>query len=270
MKAIFNDELLDFKQIELGIQDRGFCYGDGLFETMAVIKSKPRFLQRHFDRLVKGSSVLGLSLDQITMEYIQENCFKLIRENAIEDFGKLRLTVWRKGDGLYVPAVRRVNYLLTAAPADLPILTELTRVGFSEKLVNYPAIHTSFKTISALKYVLAGQEKKERGLEEIIINDHNGFVSEALESNIFMKKDEVYYTPPIATGCIEGVMRNWLIDELKSRKVAVEECFITPGELLQAESAFTTNAMGIRHILQIQNAVLTTDRYIQELHNSIT
>jgi len=270
MKAIFNGELLDFNQIQLGIQDRGFRYGDGLFETIAIVKSKPRFLQRHFDRVVKGSNVLGLSLEQITVENLQENCSKLIGENAIKDFGKLRFTVWRKGEELYAPSEEGANFLLTAEPVDSPIIRELNKVGFSEKVVNYPGIHTSFKTISAMKYVLAGQEKKERKLEEVIINDHNGFVSETLASNIFIKKDEVYYTPPVATGCIEGIMRNWLIDQLKSNQMPVLEYFMTPDELLQAESVFTTNAMGIGHILRIQNTVLTVDTYIQDLFESIS
>lgn len=270
MKAIFNGELLDFSQIQLGIQDRGFRYGDGLFETIAVIKSRPRLLQRHFDRVVKGSRVLGLSLEQITIENLQENCSKLIRENAIEDFGKLRFTVWRKGAGLYVPSDEGTNCLLTAEPVGKPIIKDLNKVGFSEKVVNYPGIHTSFKTISALKYVLAGQEKKDRKLEEIIINDHNGFISEALTSNIFIKKDEVYYTPPVATGCIQGIMRNWLVDELKSSQIPVEERFMFPNDLMEAESAFTTNAMGIGHILRIQNTVLTADTYIQDLFESIS
>jgi branched-chain amino acid aminotransferase/4-amino-4-deoxychorismate lyase len=270
MKAIFNDELLDFNQIQLGIHDRGFRYGDGLFETIAVIKSKPRFLQRHFDRIVKGSQVLGLSLEQITVENLEENCSILLRENAIRDFGKLRFSVWRKDGGLYVPSEEGANFLLTVEPVDMPIFRKLNKVGFSEKVVNYPGIHTSFKTISALKYVLAGLEKNDRKLDEIIINDHNGFVSEALASNIFIKKGQVYYTPPVVTGCIEGIMRNWLIDALKSRKIPVTEHFMTPNELLEAESVFTTNAMGIAHIVRIQDTVLAVDKYIQELFESIS
>jgi branched-chain amino acid aminotransferase/4-amino-4-deoxychorismate lyase len=270
MKAIFNGDLLDFNQIQLGMHDRGFRYGDGLFETIAIINKQPRLLDKHFDRVVNGSKILSLDIEEITLKILLENCSRLTKANAIKDYGKLRFTIWRKEGGLYLPLGAQVNYLLTVESTDPPVLNEVDSVGFSEKVVNFPASHSPYKTINALKYVLAALEKKERGLDEIIINDHNGFVSEALESNIFIKKDGVYYTPPVATGCIEGIMRNWLINQLKSNEIPIEERFMIPNEILDAEAIFTTNAMGIKHIRHIQNVAFNADLYVQELIDSIS
>jgi branched-chain amino acid aminotransferase/4-amino-4-deoxychorismate lyase len=269
MKAIFNGELLDLDQIHPGITDRGFRYGDGFYETIAVIRSNPRLLDKHFNRVVQGSKILRFDIEKITLENLRENCGRLLRANSIKDFGKMRLTIWRRDGGLYVPTGSEINVLLTAETVDPPVFKKLSKVGFSESVVNYPGLYTPFKTISALKYVLAGLEKKERALEEIVINDHNGFISEALESNLFVKKDGVYFTPPIATGCIEGIMRNWLMNELKSNQVSIEERFMIPNEMLEAEAVFTTNALGIRHIMQIHNTTFTADKYVQELFDSI-
>ena len=102
--------------------------------------------------------------------------------------------------------------------------------------------------MSAIKYVIAGIEKNDKKLDEIIILDSRGYVSETLSSNIFWKKNNKYYTSPISTGCVEGIMRNQLIDQLKHKGILVEEKLVAVSELLESDSIFTTNSMGIRHI----------------------
>ena len=85
-------------------------------------------------------------------------------------------------------------------------------------------------------------------VEEIIILDSRGYVSETLSSNIFWKKNNRYYTSPISTGCVEGIMRNQLMNQLKHKGILVEEKLVAVSELLESDSIFTTNSMGFRHI----------------------
>jgi len=124
--------------------------------------------------------------------------------------------------------------------------------------------------MNALKYVIAGIEKKERGLDEIIILDHQSHISEALSSNIFWKKDDSFYTPPLSTGCISGVMRQWIKKELSYNGFTVEEKLIDKGEFLRSDCIFTTNANGIGHIRSIEEYTFEIDSVSQKLIEHIS
>ena len=270
MKAIYNGELLDFKEIKLSPTDRGFRYGDGIFETIAILNSSPRLLENHYSRITKAATVFKFDLGNLSLDDLTRNCRRIIVENDLKHHSKIRFTIWRDGEGLYAPTGQKINFLLTIHPSDPLKDIELTKVDFSENVANFPTRTSLFKTLSASKYVLAGLEKQSKDLDEIIINDHNGFVSETLDSNIFMKKNGHYITPPIETGCIEGVMRNWLIQELNRNNIPVEERLFIPNELLEAESVFTSNAMGIKHILKIANKNFEKDLEILKLLEEIS
>lgn len=269
MKAIYNGELLDFKELRLSPTDRGFRYGDGIFETIAIVNNNPRLAEYHYSRITKAAEVFRFDLGVFSFEQFARNCSEIINENDFKPHGKVRCSIWRDGEGLYAPFGKKINYLLTIHPVSRQKNIDLTNVDFSINVTNYPTKTSPFKTISALKYVIAGLEKKEKGLEEIILIDYNGFVSETLDSNIFIKKDGIYITPPIATGCIEGVMRNWLMKELRANQIRVEERLFIPNELLKADSVFTCNAMGIKNILKIDIATFDKEQRIPKILNSI-
>ena len=113
-------------------------------------------------------------------------------------------------------------------------------------------------------------EKTERSLDEIIICDYRGYISETLSANIFWKKDNNYYTPTIDTGCIEGIMRNWLIENLRSRRFTISEVQVKSTELLTADAVFTVNALGLKHILSIEKHHFSIDTIAAELIESIS
>lgn len=260
MKVIFNDKMLSWQQISLSPTNRGFRYGDGFFETIAVIAGAPRFLDKHLERLQNGAKTLRLDVaDFMDLKHILDNIKTLQAANNLLDDAKLRLIIWRDSAGLFTPANGNTHYLLTLEEAKFDKKPSKIHAGFSESVINYPSQISRFKTMSAAKYVLAGIEKKECKLDEIIISDHQGFVSEALSSNIFWKIKEVYGTPPITTGCVEGIMRNWLIQALTDAGYKVEEQLITPKQLIEAEHIFTSNSMGIRHISALDSYTFDVD-----------
>jgi branched-chain amino acid aminotransferase/4-amino-4-deoxychorismate lyase len=270
MKAIYNGKLIDYSQIKLRGDDRGFRYGDGLFETMAVVHGGVRFLKKHFERIERGADVLDFDMSILNFGQLFSHCQSLIKDNGIDRHGKMKLYVWRRSGGLYQPEGRDINYMLSVEQASLSFPAMIESVGFSEKVVNFPTLFSSLKTMSALKYVVAGLEKHDNNFDEIIIKDQHGYVSETLYSNIFTKSNDRYFTPPVSTGCVEGVMRNWFIEKLLDQGYIVEEKCMSEAELLQAESVFTTNALGIRHILKIGDVDFKVDLLAQQLIESIS
>lgn len=271
MKAIFNKEILDWEEIRLSPHNRGFRYGDGFFETIAIIKGTPRFLDRHINRLKSGAEILKLDVHGIlNIENIQNDIQALQTTNNLIGDAKLKLIVWRNSDGLYTPVDGNAHYLLTIENTVYTKISLIKSAGISEKINNYPSPVSRFKTISAMKYVIAGIEKNDKNLEEIIILDHRGFVSEVLSSNLFWKKNDAYYTSPLSTGCIEGIMRNRIMNEIIQKGFSVEEKLVKTIDLFASDNIFTTNSMGISHIQSIGQYTFEIDPVSQEIIESIS
>ncbi len=271
MKVILNHETLDWEEVQLSPLNRGFRYGDGFFETIAIINGIPRLLEKHLHRLKSGAKILNLDVQRILdFDTIQKKIHDIQSANNMLGDAKMRLIIWRDSSGLYTPADNKTHYLLTIESANISKIPLLKTAGISVKIINYPSPVSRFKTLSAMKYVIAGIEKKEKKLDEIIILDYQGHVSETMSSNLFWKTKGRYYTPPLSTGCIEGIMRNWLINELKHHGFFVEEKLVATEELLNSDYIFTTNATGLSHIQKINQKTFGIDMVSQELISSIS
>ncbi|MCG8309454.1 MAG: aminotransferase class IV [Cytophagales bacterium] len=266
MKVIHNSRLKDFRDLALIRNNRGFKYGDGLFETISYVYGRPRLLHKHLERLRNGMSTLRLSeIPGLSKKSIDSQLQKLRIENKIESRGKSRIYVWREGPGLYCPNDCKTSTLVTLENDNGKDVSFSENAGFSKTVINFPSATSQFKTISALKYVIAGIEKSDRLLDEIIIKDSKGFVSETLSSNIFIRIEGRYLTPPLSTGCINGIMRSWLVESMKRHNFSISEKNFTESDLLKADSVFTSNSMGISHIGKIGKTLFTIDEQVNFL-----
>jgi branched-chain amino acid aminotransferase len=99
-------------------------------------------------------------------------------------------------------------------------------------------------------YVVAGIYKNERALDDCILVNDKGSITEAISSNIFAVKNGVLYTSPVADGCVDGVMRKKIIEIAETSRIAVYELSIMQSVLLGADELFLTNAVnGIRWVV---------------------
>lgn len=250
MKVIYNGKYLPNNEINLAPTNRAFCYGDGLFETMVVGRGSSSLLSYHFKRLKKGTHVLQMKLPFSENE-LEEFIWKLSL-NYHGSLLRMRLQLWRKAGGLYAPKEQETEFLLTAAPFTIP-LWEKRKVAFAKKIHLQYSAWSSLKTMNALPYVLAGIEKKERQLDDLIITDEQGNVAEASSSNLFWLKDECWYTPDLKTGCIAGVMRAYLLEKMQQNKIAVKEVLLPKEQLTEAQCLIACNATGLYTIVKIEN-----------------
>jgi branched-chain amino acid aminotransferase/4-amino-4-deoxychorismate lyase len=251
MKVLFNKELIDNDHLFISIENRAFQYGDGLFETIIVGKGHVDLLDYHYSRLRKGTQTLSIELPgYFTNPYLKKSISKLVDLNEINGPVRIKLQVWRSSGGRYEPVSNSSNILITASPHN-PEKRMLNNVGIARAIMNYPSPFSQFKTISALKYVLGSIEKQKTGNDDLIILDQMGNISELLYSNIFWIKDGVFYTPSLLTGCVKGVMRSYLIDKLKIKKINFYEIETSPDSLRDADYIFATNAAGITPIVKL-------------------
>lgn len=270
MKAIYNEHLVEFQEIKLIQGNRGFKYGDGLFETISFVKGQPRFISRHLERLYRGMKVLKMDENpMVSLDLIVSQVQKLKAENKIESRGKSRIFIWRDGEGLYSPVNNNTNVLLTLEKDSGENISFSENVGFCKNSVNYPTLTSQYKTISALQYVVAGIEKSERKLDDIIIKDQYGSISETLASNIFIKVKDTYVTPPLSTGCIDGIMRSWLIDSMRKYKISIQQETFSENQLLKSDCIFTSNSLGISHVKQVDQIQFSIDEQINQIADEL-
>jgi len=261
MNINFNGEVYKQDSLQLPITDRGFQYGDGLFETMIWKNDQVRFLSDHLNRLRRGMKALRLDPGNITgREKLKDAISGLISENQIYGNARIKMIVWRTGNGLFAPESHSCNYLITASPLSRNSNPEKKLVAICKDVRLQRSPVSAFKTLSSLPYILAGIEKNERNLDDAILLDNRNNLSECLYSNLFWIKGDTFYTPALSTACVEGIRRKFIIHRLLTHKINVCEVEAPVEDLLQADGVFNCNVTGIYPILQVENTRYSTAR----------
>lgn len=236
------------------ITNRSFCYGDGFFESIRMTGADMPFIKNHFNRITETAKVLEIALPKdLSVESIQHTVKLLAEKNGVEQEGRVRINIYRNEGGLYAPENTSSSVIIDLMPFDAATGFELNSKGLKvdlyQKIKKPCNVLSSIKSCNSLLYVLAGKFKKDNDLEEsVILNDkHN--VCEFTSSNLFIVINGVLYTPAIAEGCIDGVMRKIIIDLAAKARIYVYETELKPNDLIRADEIFLTNAVqGIQWI----------------------
>jgi len=236
------------------INNRAFCYGDALFETIRIANNNPQFLKEHIQRLLVGMDVLKMENNYFFSEDFFEKAIKeLAEKNDITSDGRVKLTVYRNQGGFYTPEENTVSYLIevtSLAVKGYEINTKGYTVDLYTDIKKSQSPLASIKSANSAIYVMAGIHKKKNSLDECVLINDKGNITEAISSNIFAVKNGVLYTSPIADGCIDGVMRKKIIEIAQANRIAVYELSIMQSILLGADELFLTNAInGIRWVV---------------------
>jgi len=250
-----NGNIIPEEQAFLSLNNRGFAYGDAVFETLKVVDNKPLFLEDHYFRLMASMRILRMDIPMdFTMEFIENEITELIQANGLTQLSaRVKFMVNRKEGGLYYPETNTIEYFIS-----------------SEKLENYfyefnegdykidlfkdyyiaPGLISTLKTNNRIYNVIGSIYAKENNFDNCLILNTNKSIIEALNANIFIVKDKVVQTPPLEEGCIKGVMRKQIIEIIGlTPELTLEEVPISPFELRKADELFLTNVItGIQPI----------------------
>lgn len=238
-------------QINLSLNDRALQYGDGVFETILAEDGKLHHLNLHWQRLMKACAALQLIIpDSLNEQYLNESYLQLAEENGLIGKVRLKLIVWRKDGGLFTPITNKANFLIKAETYNVSRVVK-ENAGWAERVKLYEHPFSSFKTLNCLPYIMAGLEREQRKLDELILLDTSGAISECSSSNIFWSTNKEFFTPSLDTGCIEGVMRSVIIEKIRAKKYKLNIGKFLPEELIKAEYVFCSNVTGIYHILKL-------------------
>ncbi|MBO3698425.1 aminotransferase class IV [Roseivirga sp. E12] len=252
MKAIFNSRIIETSDYLIKTSNRSFCYGDGLFETIVTGAKRINLVEKHLLRLKRGCKVLGIDFP-LSLEL--DSFTKMVKElqdlNGIYGDIRTKVVLWRDTGGLYTPELSNSSFFIEIKPVKAPIFEDIEKTGFSKKIHTHYSPISFAKTTNALIYVLAGLEKNTRQLGEIILTDVHGHLSETHIANLFWIKGDSVFTPSLSCGCIEGIMRNALIELFLKSHIKFQEVSETKETLVNADSVFSTNASGIKYFKTI-------------------
>jgi branched-chain amino acid aminotransferase len=243
----FNGNIVSEDTITL-VQNRGFLYGDAVFETMKIANEKVLFLEDHYFRLMSSMRIVRMEIPMyFTMEYLEEQILNLVKNNNIASSSRVRITVYRDTEGFYLPKDNAVSFLIQAINLDTK--------GYEYKIGKYEVdlykdfyitkhLLSSIKTTNRLVNVTGSIYASENGLDNcLLLNDSKNIV-EALQGNLFMLIGNKLITPPISEGCLNGVMRKQVLDLVKKRKeFEVVEQIISPFDIQKADELFVTNVI---------------------------
>ncbi len=249
----YNGEIVPANQRVLQLNNRAFRYGDGLFESMRMIKGQLQFPALHENRLQLGMKALKLdNFSAFDIDFLKEKAKELSTRNKSKN-GRLRLTVFRDAEGLYTPTDNKTGYTLeweTLEDQEYTLNTRGLIVSVYEDLPKPINILSNLKTCNSLQYVLAGVYKQRNYLDDAFILNQTGFLCESISSNIFIKYNGTLYTPALSEGCIKGVMRQVVIELALKNSMEIVEAQINPQVLNEADEVFLTNASrGIQWVL---------------------
>ncbi|TYA78383.1 aminotransferase class IV [Seonamhaeicola marinus] len=261
----FNGDILEDNSV-LSIDNRGFNYGDALFETIKVSHGKLLFLEDHYFRLMASMRIMRMEIPMsFTMEFIEAEILKTLEHNdLLQSTARVKFIVNRNTGGLYTPTDNNVSYVVSVRPLDsnFYILNEdAYEVDLFKDYYVSPSLLSTLKTNNKALNVVGSIYAKENNLNNCLILNTNKQVVEALNGNIFVVKGNTIKTPPLADGCLKGVMRKQIIEVLKNiEDYELLEASVSPFELQKADEIFITNVIaGIQPISKYRKKIFTTE-----------
>ncbi len=247
--------------------NRGFLYGDAVFETFRISDGKVLFLEDHYFRLMSAMRIVRMEIPMnFTMEYIEIQIKNLIGDCGYDN-ARARMTVYRNADGLYNPASNEVSFVISASELDsqvyrvnqLPYEIELYKDSY------VPAqLISNVKTTNRIINITGSIFASENGFDNCLLLNERRNVVEALNGNVFIHKENILITPPLSEGCLNGIMRKQVMEVAQKIGILAKEEVISTFDLQKADAIFLTNVIvGIQPVTKYRKKEYGNDLSIQ-------
>ncbi|MGM0636108.1 MAG: aminotransferase class IV [Bacteroidota bacterium] len=244
-----NGELLAAEKASLSVFNRGFLYGDALFETIRVINGQIMFWEDHYFRLMASMRILRMDIpDQFSPEFLKKEILTLVKNNQLDkSAAKVKVNVFRDAEGLYLPQKQMVGYVISTE--------QLNDSFFIHQDNNYEVelfkdhyvqsgLLSTLKTNNKLPQILASIYADENAYDNCLLLNDKKAVIEASNANLFVVKGKTVKTPPLSDGCLNGIIRKQILGIFENLDdYQIEEASVSPFELQKADELFLTNAV---------------------------
>jgi len=239
LKKIFLDgEIVKARKDRIEALAPGVVKGYGAFETMGVYNGQIFAWEEHFNRLKRGLACFDIRLPY-SKKYFAQCLRDIIRLNGWPR-AAIRLSVWREGN-------RRRTSIISRAACDFS--RQEYRKGWAAMISSHRRVKHRYTHIKSMDYRLfrrAFDEAVAHGCDEAILLNNRGELVEGSRTNVFFIKKNILYTPPVYSGCLNGIIRQKVLGYARGIGVL---CVIEPWHaeaLYKSDEAFLTNSgMGV-------------------------
>jgi branched-subunit amino acid aminotransferase/4-amino-4-deoxychorismate lyase len=235
-RVSFNHQILSVEKTFISAVSSASLYGKGVFTTIAVYDSKPFLWEKHWRRLLENSKQIGLDLSGLDEKSVKYALSDLILLSNLKT-ARARVTFFDES------ASRTWNFETKSKTSFLITIAARQKAGDGYRLtvspytVNSKSPLAGIKSCNYLENLLALEEGKKRGFDEVVRLNEKGEIVSAAMANIFWVKGEKIFTPAPETGCLKGTTR-----EFVSENFPVSETVSTIAELAAADEIFLTSA----------------------------
>jgi len=234
-----NDRLLPIEQVRLSPGQAGLLNGFGLFTTLRVFSGEAFAFERHWRRLEKDAERIHLPM-AYAADSVRRHLAEVIRANEVRE-GTARIYLvnnhvgfWRSDEP--APEVDLILYTAGLPPYREPVRLALRPNG---RFAASPLC--SVKTIAWLNNVWHVAEAQKAGFDEVVLLNERGEAAECTAANVFAVAGGRVLTPPLSSGCLEGVTRGILLEIAPRLGIPVEERALTPADLRRADEMFISS-----------------------------
>jgi branched-chain amino acid aminotransferase len=258
--VFLNGELLPLSRAHISPLDRGFLYGDGIFETLRAYQKRAFRLDDHLERFSRSAAALKLPMPY-SAAAIKEAIRSLLEANKFSD-ASIRIALSRgvgpRGPsirGPFQPTLAIVVSPFHGYPADW--LEKGIRVAISSVRLDAASPLPRHKTANYLPYILAREEADEAGAAEGILLNSREEVAEAAAANVFIVSGGKALTPSLEANILPGSTRGMVREICGERRIPAEERLFGAEQLLRADEVFLTNSL-----MEIMPVAVVADRVI--------
>jgi branched-chain amino acid aminotransferase len=234
-----NDQLLPVEKVRLSPGQAGLICGWGLFTTLRIVRGEAFAFERHWRRLEKDAATIRLPMPYAGPR-VRVQLQEVIRANKVTD-GCARIylvynqvSFWRSDEEQ--PAVDLIIYT-----APLPEYREPVRLAVREHGRHAASAMTGVKTISWLNNVWSVAEAQKEGFDEVVMLNERGEIAECTAANLYIVKGDSVLTPPLNSGCLEGVTRGILLEISGEAGTIVKEQTLHLDDLYAADEVFISS-----------------------------
>ncbi|WP_108671351.1 D-amino-acid transaminase [Peribacillus acanthi] len=237
MKVLLQDQLIDREDAKVDLEDRGYQFGDGVYEVIRIYNGKMFTTDGHLNRLFESASKIGITIP-FQKEILKDLLHQLIVENDVK-LGTVYMQVTRGASPRnHVFPDSSVKPVLTASTRDYPRSIEIMEQGFKAiTLEDIRWLRCDIKSLNLLGNVMAKQKAIEAGCFEAI-QHRSGMVTEGSTSNVSIVKDGVVFTHPANNLILNGISRQVMLKTCVKSETPYEEKPFTLEQLMNADEVF--------------------------------
>lgn len=248
-----NGKIVAADQPVLMADNKSYRYGDGLFETIKVVRNKISLEAFHFRRFFSGLQQLQFDTPpHVTPEALSTAILMLCRKNKCEDLARVRLSAFRGNGGLNSDDTPGFIIECWPVPGEVNEWNSKgLEIGIYSQARKSCDAFSSLKSANYLPYVMASLWSRQQGYDDSLVLNSHDRIAETTIANVFIINGNIILTPSLGEGCVNGVIRQYLLEQLPAAGYTVKEQPLTVAQVLEADEFFLTNALqGIRWVEQ--------------------